>query len=150
MSKRPSGKAKATIEVLEAARDLVHRAVAVAERLHGAEGLSAGRRGILLSLARLGPQTVPELARARPVSRQHIQTVANPLIEQGLVERVPNPAHQRSHLLRLTASGREAVAGIERREKKFFQALDTGVRLGDLRNTAALLSELRDALEGHA
>ena len=97
---RPSGKVRATLEMIEAARDLVHRAVAV----------------------------------------------ANPLIEQGLVERVPNPAHQRSHLLRLTKSGRKAVDGIERRETKFFQALDAGVRLADLKKATVLLGQLRDAL----
>jgi len=57
--------------------------------------LSAARRGVLRSLARLGPQTVPQMAGARPVSRQHIQTIVNALAADGLVETIDNPAHKR-------------------------------------------------------
>jgi hypothetical protein len=41
--------------------------------------MTAGKRGVLKGLDRLGPQTVPQMARARPVSRQHIQTLVNRL-----------------------------------------------------------------------
>jgi DNA-binding MarR family transcriptional regulator len=62
--------------------------------------------GVMRSLVLGGPQTVPELARARPVSRQHCQTIANGLVEQGLAEFVDNPRHKKSKLLRITKKGR--------------------------------------------
>src|SRR5262249_26714267 len=73
-------------------RKLFHRLKAVAETVHGQGETSAGRRGILLDLARHGAHTVPQLARARPVSRQHIQTLVNALRTDRYVELIDNPA----------------------------------------------------------
>jgi DNA-binding MarR family transcriptional regulator len=53
-----------------------------------------------------GPQTVPDMARSRPVSRQHCQTIANALEAQGLVEFIDNPKHRKSKLVRATKKGR--------------------------------------------
>lgn len=53
---------------------------------------NAGNWGLLQSLMANGPTTVPELARMRPVSRQHIQTMANEMAEEGLIEFRENPA----------------------------------------------------------
>ncbi|MFN7919466.1 MAG: MarR family transcriptional regulator [Bryobacteraceae bacterium] len=97
---------------------LFHTLRAAAEQVHGQGELSAARRGILRSLANSGPQTVPQMARARQVSRQHIQIVVNGLLEDGLVRPVSNPAHKRSSLIQLTTPGRkkvEAMAAAERR-----------------------------------
>lgn len=65
--------------------------------------------GVLKSLAEAGPATVPELARMRPVSRQHIQTIVNHLMDKGWVKVRPNPRHKRSGLVALTAKGRRAL-----------------------------------------
>jgi DNA-binding MarR family transcriptional regulator len=46
------------------------------------------------------------MAAARPVSRQHCQTLVNGLAEQGLVEFLDNPRHKRSKLVRITKRGR--------------------------------------------
>ena len=56
---------------------------AVGDALHADLGVTTAMRGVMISLATLGPKTVPELARARPVSRQHIQTVVNALAAAG-------------------------------------------------------------------
>src|SRR5436190_234471 len=82
---------------------LFHRLRAAAAAIHGEGELSAARRGVLRSLARAGAQTVPQIAAARPVSRQHIQTVVDALVADRLVETTDNPAHRRSVLVRLTA-----------------------------------------------
>jgi DNA-binding MarR family transcriptional regulator len=67
---------------------------------------AGGEWGVLRSLVKEGPQTVPEMARSRPISRQHCQTIANTLEAQGLVEFVDNPKHKKSKLLRVTKRGR--------------------------------------------
>src|SRR5215813_8522065 len=69
----PSGQYAAMQEVFDEAVSLFHLLRALAARLHGQGEMTAARRGILRGLERLGPQSVPQLARARPVSRQHIQ-----------------------------------------------------------------------------
>jgi len=71
---------------------------------------AGGEFGILRALACDGPQTVPDMARSRPVSRQHCQTIVNSLEVQGLVEFVENPKHKRSQLVRVTRSGRAHYA----------------------------------------
>lgn len=70
-------------------------------------------------LVKDGPQTVPEMARSRPVSRQHCQTIINALEAQGLVEFVDNPKHKTSKLVRATKKGR---ARFESMRKQFLAA----------------------------
>ncbi len=64
-----------------------------------------GYWGVLRSLKTEGPQTLVQLARSRPVSRQRIQRIAAELGDRGFVEFRENPAHQRSKLLHLTDKG---------------------------------------------
>jgi DNA-binding MarR family transcriptional regulator len=64
-----------------------------------------GYWGLLRSLKLEGAQTVPQLARSRSVSRQHIQKLANEMLQDGVIELVDNPAHKRSKLLHLTPKG---------------------------------------------
>jgi len=126
---------------------LFHRLRAVAAAVHGEGELSAARRGVLTSLVKLGPQTVPQMAAVRPVSRQHIQTIVDSLAADGLVETVDNPAHKRSVLVRLTARGRTAVRDIARRESALLASLDVGVSAVEIDRAAAVLKRFRTRLE---
>lgn len=68
---------------------------------------AGGEWGCLRTLVKEGPQTVPEMARSRPVSRQHCQTICNALEAQGLVEFIDNPKHKKSKLVQVTRKGRD-------------------------------------------
>jgi DNA-binding MarR family transcriptional regulator len=59
---------------------LFYRLRVVAEQIHRQGETSGPKRGLLKSLDRFGPQTVPQLARSRPVSRQYIQSIVNQLL----------------------------------------------------------------------
>lgn len=120
---------------------------ATSERVHGQGGLSAGRRDLLRELERQGPQTVPQMARARSVTRQHIQALVSPLAEAGYLEFVDNPAHKRSPLVRVTRRGKEFVEAVNRREARLMARLERAVGDSDLRYAAAVLRALREALE---
>lgn len=96
---------------------LFHCMRAAAEAVHGQGESSAARRGILRSLAQEGPLTVPRMARARKVTRQHIQNTVNGLLKDGLVEAVENPEHRKSSLIALTARGRAAWDSMMREER---------------------------------
>jgi DNA-binding MarR family transcriptional regulator len=109
--------------------------------------MTAGKRGVLKGLDRLGPQTVPQMARARPVSRQHIQTLVNQLAAEGHLELVENPAHRRSHLVRLTPQGKGLVDSMSRREEKVLTRLKFDIPDKDLRAAAAVLRAVRHMLE---
>lgn len=126
---------------------LFHRLRAVAAAVHGEGELSAARRGVLTSLVKLGPQTVPQMAAVRPVSRQHIQTIVDSLAADGLVETIDNPAHKRSVLVRLTARGRTAVRDIARRESALLTSLDVGVSAAEIDRATAVLNKFRTRLE---
>ena len=94
-----------------------HALVRLAGALHGARKVSAPMRAVLEFLHAHGPTPVPRIARSRGVSRQHIQTIVNELLDEGLVELRDNPAHRRSCLVALTAAGDAAIAGIRDTER---------------------------------
>src|SRR5438270_4927789 len=78
--------------------------VASAE-IHGDGAPMPGQRGVLIDLARMGPQTVAGMARGRGVSRQHVQALVDGFLARRLVDLAENPAHRRSKLVRLTRGG---------------------------------------------
>lgn len=141
------GAAANLMAVMDETRKLFHRMRVAAEQLHRQGGMSGGRRGILRDLDRLGPQTVPQMARARPVSRQHIQTLVDQLRGEGQVEFMENPAHKRSHLVRLTPKGKELVDEMNRREAKILTRLEIGIPERDLRTAAEALKAVRELFE---
>jgi DNA-binding MarR family transcriptional regulator len=140
-----SEQARALGRLIEENRALFHVMKAAAERIHQEGGRSAARRGVLMGLHRTGPQTVPQIARARPVSRQHIQVLVNGLIDDGLVEAVPNPAHQRSPLIRLTEDGRCRVANLRSREAVILASLDVDVSPQAIDRAAAVVAAVQGA-----
>jgi DNA-binding MarR family transcriptional regulator len=138
----------ALLRLFEETTALFHRLRAVAAEVHGPSEVSAGRRGVLLSLERAGPQTVPQLARSRPVSRQHIQVLVNELLEDGFVATEENPAHRRSPLVRLTPDGKRQVDAMQERERELLAHARFGLTAQDIECAADTLHSLRSFLEG--
>jgi DNA-binding MarR family transcriptional regulator len=134
-------------EVIDETRLLFHRLKRTAEVLHRQGDFTAGRRGVLRSLYQSGPQSVPQLARARPVSRQHIQVLVNPLAVEGYVELVDNPAHKRSKLACLTTEGRALVETMLQRESELLGIIADDLVAGELASAASELRKLREVLE---
>ncbi len=147
MSNKKARAVSGLMSVVDETRLLFHRMKVAAEQIHYREGISAGMRGVLMSLDNLGPQTVPQMARARPVSRQHIQILVNSLLETGRVELVDNPAHKRSNLVRLTRSGKRLVVAMNRRELQLLGKLGIDVAAPDLENAAEVLRAVRRLFE---
>ncbi|CAM5715458.1 hypothetical protein SHIRM173S_07673 [Streptomyces hirsutus] len=76
--------------------------------------------------ARRGPpRTLPVsgIARVMGITRQSVQRIADLLVERGLAEYRPNPAHRRAKLLAVTERGRAAVGGIGPGHAAFAQRL---------------------------
>lgn len=126
---------------------LFHRLAWVAQEIYGAEGTSTARRGILRGLARYGPQTVPELARARSVRRQTLQPVVDALAKDGLVKLVANPRHARSRLVRITRAGSATVEDMDRVDERVLAAAGAGIPREDLTTTVMTLRALRTRFE---
>ena len=112
--------------------------------------LGGGIWGFLHSLAVDGAQTVPQLARARPVSRQHIQQIANEAEADGLIAFIDNPAHKKSKLVSLTDAGRTLHQQMTAELAQVADKLAEGMSTQDLEVTGRTLNQLRSRLAGGA
>ena len=140
----------ALYEVILAVRAAFHRLAGFADALHADLGVTASMRASLEHFARHGPATVPQVAAAKGVSRQHIQNVVNGLLDAGLVELRPNPAHARSSLVALSRAGADLFDVIRARERFHLDELSRALAGTDLRATAETLRTLNRRLAGNA
>jgi DNA-binding MarR family transcriptional regulator len=132
--------------LMDEVRLLMHGAVRFVDGLHADLAVSTPERAVLEFLVRNGATTVPDVARARGVSRQHIQTIVNGLLDRQLVETVRNPAHRRSSLVALTADGRRLIEEMLRREHDAMAERLAGIDPAAMVQTADLLAEVRARL----
>jgi DNA-binding MarR family transcriptional regulator len=119
---------------------------AVSDRMNEAEGITAARRAVMEHLAAVGAATVPQIAETKSVSRQHIQVSVDALLGLDLVEARDNPAHRRSPLIVLTASGAARFAAIRARETALLDGIAPGFDAGQIATARLVLSELRAKL----
>ena len=137
-------------DLIEESARVYQRLAVAAEQVHRKWDVSAGKRAVLRMVGKLGPQTVPQMARARCVSRQHIQALVNALMEARLVELQDNPAHRRSSLVELTPKGRAVVDAINDREAEVAELLRFDLTGEQMRQATATLKRLRNVFEGAA
>jgi DNA-binding MarR family transcriptional regulator len=134
------------IHLLDEVRLLFHRAAQVAEQLHRDEPVTAGGRAVLELLRDDGPLSASEIARRRHVTRQHIQTLANALLSQGLVTANDNPAHRRSPLLSLTPAGTTVIGRMTARERQFLDHVHPAAGREELAQARRTLASVRAAI----
>lgn len=125
---------------------LFHRLRAIGDDLHADLGITTPMRGVMQSLFDGGPQTVPQMAAARPVSRQHIQTQVDALAARGLVAAIPNPAHKRSSHIALTDAGRKIFESMRKKEIETLSSLLGGLSGAELKTTQQTLVRIADKL----
>ena len=128
-------------------RRLFHLLESGAAALHGESDISVGMRAVLESVIDGGPQTVPQMARARPVTRQHIQGLVNPLIDGSYVEYVDNPAHRRSKLVAATKKGRRAFQALRDVETHALGQLPLDVTPEEIDAATSVLHRLTTAFK---
>lgn len=133
---------------LRAAGKQIVAAGPAGETIGAVSGSGAGTWGLMRTLGTEGPRTVPQIARSRPVARQHIQRMVNELAEQGLVELIDNPAHQRSKLVRLTAKGQAVYDELTASLQRAAEDLARGMDADDLVTTLRVLKDIRQRLGG--
>lgn len=119
---------------------------AAGKRIGAVTPSGGGILGMLRSLALEGPQTVPQIARSRPVARQHIQRLANEAEAEGLIEFVDNPAHRRSKLMRITPKGETTYGELMGRMAGFSEELASGMDAGAIAEATEVLRQFREKL----
>lgn len=148
-SRKANAERQAAVDELTFTTALLYfRMRKAAEEMIGEGAQSAGRRSILKSLTSGGPQTVPQMARLRAVSRQHIQKLVNDLVADGLVELTDNPAHRTSRLVRITEKGEAVASATARREAEILPEVSRGIPLEDIRKATRVLQSLKRGFEG--
>ncbi|NUO98528.1 MAG: MarR family transcriptional regulator [Nonomuraea sp.] len=120
--------------------------------LHVAEGLArpAGMTAAwwqVLGAVLYEPLPVAGIARVMGMTRQGVQRIADLLVERGLAEYHPNPAHRRAKLLRPTDEGRAAIAKIVPGHQEFADRLVAELGLDGARECLDALRRLSTALD---
>ena len=112
--------------------------------LHSDIGVTASQRAVLEALDQQEPRTVPQIAKDKSVTRQHIQTLVNELQARKLVEVLENPSHQRSSLIQRTARGRKLFADMRTREARVLAAMARQIPADDLKITLQTLKRIEE------
>jgi DNA-binding MarR family transcriptional regulator len=112
----PVTEAEALTGVIRELRGCFNRLKRLAAALHDDLAVTPSMRAVLEALADGAERTVPDIAGARAVTRQHVQVIMNALVGRSLVESRDNPAHRRSPLYRLSDAGKGVFGRIRDRE----------------------------------
>jgi DNA-binding MarR family transcriptional regulator len=134
-------------QLLVLAREAHAQWQALNARRSASRATTNAERGVLEILVRDGAQSVPAIARARLVSRQHIQTLVDDLIGKRLVELQPNPAHKTSPLVDVTMEGERAYTTAASGEADILDAIAPELAKTDLDPSLVALRVLVAALK---
>jgi len=129
-------------------RACFHRLKALVDAQHRELDMTAAQRGVLESLREGGEQTVPQIARSKRVTRQHIQVLVNKLVESGLVETRANDRDRRSPRVALTDAGRAMFDRMRERERGVVAGLALALAACDLDATRTTLEAMHAYLDG--
>ncbi|WP_395574672.1 MarR family winged helix-turn-helix transcriptional regulator [Streptomyces sp. BK79] len=143
----PDALAGRLTEVYDLVGPLYRRAQRSVEQGLEADGLSVGVRAVLTLLHRNGPMTVPQMGRAQAISRQFTQRMVNDAAARDLVESIPNPAHRRSSLIRLTGRGERTIAAVLDREHRLLREVGGDLTGTDVTTCLRVLGAMLTALD---
>ena len=119
--------------------------LAIGEELARPAGLTAAW-WLVLSSVFDRPLTVAEVAREIGVTRQSVQRIADVLVDRGLAEYRPNPAHRRANLLTPTSAGRAAIRRIGPEHAVFARRLSAEHTTKGLERALAAATRLSNTL----
>ena len=108
MAKTPSGSEEPLSDLALSIFRLNGFLLRVSDRLTAGTGLTTARWQVLGAVLH-EPLTVSAIARNMGLTRQSVQRTADLLVEEGLCQYSPNPAHRRAKLLSSTDRGLDSV-----------------------------------------
>ncbi|MET7692723.1 helix-turn-helix domain-containing protein [Streptomyces sp. NPDC005483] len=120
--------------------------LAVAEELADPAGLTAAWWQVLGAVLRQ-PLPVAGIAREMGITRQSVQRIADLLVERGLAEYRPNPAHRRAKLLAPTEEGLTAMRRIDPGHAAFADRLAEALGEAELAEAVGVLERLSKVLD---
>ncbi len=115
------------------------RALRKASEMRNADfGLTGVQRAVMEAI-REGPRTVPDIARERGVTRQHVQAGVDALAASGLVLRSRNPANAKSWLIGMSRKGQAVYQTLQSREALALRTLSDRLSAAELEAADAAL-----------
>jgi len=141
-----SPEAEALFDLIFATARAFFRLRAAGAKTGAVTSWGGGLFGLLHGLAEAGPQTVPQIARARPVSRQRIQKLVDEMAADELVAFMENPAHKRSKLVHLTTKGEVAYRNMRSMLLKVCETVAADMDGEEVATASAVLNELAGKL----
>lgn len=133
---------KLILEIRGAFQDLK----ALSDGMNDDIGVTAAHRAVMESLYGRTGRTVPQIAKAKNVSRQHIQLLVDTLVAKGVLEFTRNPDHKSSRLVGLTDMGRQLFEQIRAQEAKKMAQLSAHLDTAALNDAVRVLRELRRSI----
>jgi DNA-binding MarR family transcriptional regulator len=104
-------------------------------------GLTAAWWQVLGAVLR-EPLSVSGIAREMGLTRQSVQRIADLLVDKGLAEYLPNPAHRRAKLFRPTAAGYAAVESLRGAQYAWANRITASVGAEELRVALDVMNRL--------
>ncbi|WP_406285788.1 MarR family winged helix-turn-helix transcriptional regulator [Embleya sp. NBC_00896] len=107
-------------------------------------------RAAYLLLGRLeagGAMGVKALAQAMTIDSSTVTRQVTPLVEQGLVDRVPNPDDGRAVLLELSVEGRDRLHQVRRARQRLMAEICEGWSTDDRERFTELLTRFNSSME---
>lgn len=128
-------------------RECCNRLDAIDHAVRQDVGITSAMRVVLETLHEGGAQTVPQIARAKDVSRQHIQALVDRLFANQLISMRQNPRDRRSPLLALSEPGERIVERMREREVRLLSEMSRVLGEDDMDVALTTLDALRAYLE---
>jgi DNA-binding MarR family transcriptional regulator len=133
-------------EVILATFRLNGRLLEVAQGLAAEGGLTAAWWQVLGAVLD-EPRSVPDIARRMGVTRQAVQRVADLLVDRGVAEYRPNPAHRRAKLIACTEAGHWAIRQIALAQRPWADRVASHIGADDLHRTLTTMRRLIEVIE---
>lgn len=123
--------------------------IAAGDQLVKELNLTSARWKILGALSQSkNSMTVPEIARTMGQSRQAVQRLANEMTDDGLLEPVDNPNHQKAKLICITNKGQDTYNKVMEKQIPWANAIAQELKEADLESALSTLKFLNSYM-GH-
>lgn len=126
--------------------ELNGRFLKIADQLATPAGLTATRWQVLGAVLN-EPLTQAEIARRMGITRQSVQRTSSQLVEDEMVQFIPNPSHRKAMLLQPTEKGFDAIRKIGPQHADYAKRLETELGKDRMDRLSEALTELQCALE---
>jgi hypothetical protein len=116
----------------------------LSEQLNDEPGITPPRVMLMWVLSRSSEPTMGEIAQSLDLTPRAITRLTDGLVQEGLVERIPEASDKRVFRLRLTSSGKKRFKALEPKLQRDFEALFAGLDKKEVRELIRLSEKLSD------